>query len=243
MHIKIPLPPFDAVLGAGAHPYPYQIAQQTQEFIRASVWYDGTTKVATNLFLRGPWKLWRMRQIRREFTVTDSAWNNAFKAFQKYPDVFRSSVLQTGLISLKSHWDWYITKSAEFVKFAAVQTQSGRIDAAMQTKLEGLGENRSIEGQVQILCDVAQIKIDFSRADRDAVRELRLVRNLGLHNRWEVNDRYMRDSANSSLWELGDLRTLSIDEVENWAGVITKLTTNIGIELAVKFRKAPPYPS
>jgi hypothetical protein len=156
--------------------------------------------------------------------------------------VFRSSVLQTGLISLKSHWDWFITKSAEFVKFAAVQTRSRRIDAAMQTKLEGLGENRSIEGQVQILCDVAQIKIDFPRADRDAVRELRLVRNLGLHNRWEVNDRYMRDSANSSLWELGDLRTLSIDEVENWAGVITKLTTNIGIELAVKFHKAPPYP-
>lgn len=240
MHIKIPLPPFDTQRGAGAHPYPYQIAKQAQEFISASVWYDGVTKVATNLYLRIPWGLWR---IRRQFTVTDSAWKNGSDSFRRYPEVFASAVLQSGLISLRSHWDWFITKSAEFVIFAAKHNRSIRIDAPMQETLESLGENRSIEGQVQILCDVAQIKIDFPRADRDAVRELSLVRNLGLHNRWEVNKRYLRSKANAALWELGDLRTLNINEVENWARVIMKLTGNIGVQLAVKFGKAPPYPS
>lgn len=240
MHVKIPLPPFDTQRGAGAHPYPFQIAQQAQQFISASVWYDGVTKVATNLYLRIPWGLWR---IRRQFTVTDSAWKNGSDALHIYREVFAGSVLQAGIISLRSHWDWFITKSAEFVIFAANHSQSKLIDTATQEKLESLGENRSVEGQVQILANAAQVTFDFPKADRDAIRELSLVRNLGLHNRWEVNQRYLSKSRNASLWELGDLRTLNIDEVEDWARAIMKLTGNIGVQLAVKFGKAPPYPS
>lgn len=229
----------DTALQAGAHPYPLQIAKQTEAFIAASVWHVSFLDAAAGRYIRLPWGLWR---VRRMFKVTDSAWQRGLQSFLKHRQVFEKSVMQNIVVSLKSQWDWFVTKSGEFVIFAQSCETKHHLSLKKISELESMGQNKPIERQIEILSQSTGVDFTFPQSTRDTIQELTLVRNLGIHNRWEVDEKYLTRSMNAANWELGKMRTVSADEVELWEiSTLTRLR-NVAFPLAFRYGSAPNYP-
>ena len=85
------------------------------------------------------------------------------------------------------------------------------------------------------------IKLSLSPQILSNINEMSLVRNLGLHNRWEVDDFYLRKTS-SSIWELRDVRIIEIGELQSWAGSLSKLINETSLQIAIKYVGAPDYP-
>lgn len=239
MKIKIPLPEMDTALQAGAHPYPIQIAKLTESFIAASVWHVSFLDVAAGRYIRFPWGLWR---VRRMFKVTDSAWQRGLKSFLNYRQVFEKSVMQNIVVSLKSQWDWFVTKSGEFVIFAQTHEAKHSLSHKKISELQSIGQNKPIERQIEILSETTGIDFTIPQSTIEAIQELTLVRNLGIHNRWEVDKKYLDRSINRANWELGELRMVSADEVENWEIATLTLLRKVAFPMAFRYGSAPNYP-
>lgn len=239
MGIKISLPEMDTAALAGAHPYPLQIAKQTEAFIAASIWHVSFLDAAAGRYIRLPWGRWR---VRRMFKVTDSAWKRGLDSFLTYRQVFEKAVLQSVLISMKSHWDWLITKSAEFVLFARDHVPGPPLARKEISALQSIGHNRPISQQIALLSKATGMTLPLSRFTDDALREMILVRNLGIHNRWEVDHTYLNRSSNSANWELGELRIISIDELEQWERSLITLIRDVSFPIAFQYGAAPAYP-
>jgi hypothetical protein len=239
VRIRIPLPEMDTTMEAGAHPYSFQIAKQTETFIAASIWHISFLDAAAGRYIRLPWGLWR---VRRMFKVTDSAWRRGLDSFLMYRQVFEKSVLQTIVISMKSHWDWFVTKSAEFVIFARNHEPDHPLALKDVSALQSIGQNKPIRQQISLLSLVTGINLKLSQSTDEAIQEMTLVRNLGIHNRWEVDRLYLNRSANAANWELGDLRTISGDEVELWERSLITLIRDVAFPIAFKYGTLPSYP-
>jgi hypothetical protein len=67
------------------------------------------------------------------------------------------------------------------------------------------------------------------------------VRNLGLHNRWEVDAFYLRKTLTAG-WNVGEIRVVTIDELKTWVSSLTSLLTETSIPIAKKYFSAPDYP-
>jgi len=68
-----------------------------------------------------------------------------------------------------------------------------------------------------------------------------LVRNLGMHNRWEVDDYYLQKSSASG-WELKDVRIIEIAELRSWSASLSKLINETSFEISIKYVGAPDFP-
>ena len=229
----------DTAVEAGAHPYPLQIAKQTEAFIAASVWHVSFLDVAAGRYIRLPWGLWR---VRRMFKVTDSAWQRGLQSFLSHRQVFEKSVMQTIVVSLKSQWDWFVTKSGEFVIFAQTCESKHSLSSKKIIELKSIGQNKPIEQQIEILSRATGVDFLLPQSTKEAIQELTLVRNLGIHNRWEVDEKYLKRSINAANWEIGELRTVSVDEVELWEKSTLTLLRNVSFPMAFRYGSAPSYP-
>lgn len=73
------------------------------------------------------------------------------------------------------------------------------------------------------------------------VKKMSYVRNLGLHNRWEIDAFYLRKTLTSG-WVLGEIREVSIAELRTWVSSLTKLLDETSIPIAKEYCSAPDYP-
>jgi hypothetical protein len=67
------------------------------------------------------------------------------------------------------------------------------------------------------------------------------VRNLGLHNRWEVDEKYIELSGRSDV-ETGDIRFVEIDEINLWHDSLIKTLVETCRKTAISYVAAPAYP-
>ena len=56
--------------------------------------------------------------------------------------------------------------------------------------------------------------------------EMSRVRNLGIHNRWEVDNVYLANTDNNGIWTLGEIRRVDQNEVLQWRIALDKLLLN-----------------
>ena len=71
--------------------------------------------------------------------------------------------------------------------------------------------------------------------------EMSLVRNLGLHNRWEVDERYMARTRRVGSAAIGELRIMSLDELQTWQSLISRVLIRSSSECAQIFKDAPDF--
>ena len=57
--------------------------------------------------------------------------------------------------------------------------------------------------------------LELDEKDIANLKEMSRTRNLGLHNRWEVDERYLELTGRED-FELGELRIVEIDEINRW---------------------------
>lgn len=75
-----------------------------------------------------------------------------------------------------------------------------------------------------------------------AAHEMSLVRNLGLHNRWEVDEVYLKNSSHSGALVVGELRLVNASELLPWRSALSQLLMGIWSPIAQLYVGAPEYP-
>lgn len=238
--MRIDLPPQWDTCQTKAHSYPYRIAIQTMEFVQASLMHTAFMDTAAGSVVRSPGGF---ASTRLELTwkglergVFDEAWS----FIEKYQAVFSQFPVQYALISMKSHWDWYVSRLGAFVEHGRATTCGPNLGAKQQRALSRIGF-KPIVDQVRILEESCGVCLGCSSSTVDAAREMTLTRNLGIHNRWEVDARYAAEST-SGPWKVGEIRIICQDEIWAWHGALLQLISGSWSPVAQAFRAAPDFP-
>lgn|GEM_PF-1408141 len=239
-HTKIPLPSVSKTPGARAHSFPIQVSVQTQEFIQAVLFYAMFADIAAGRYVRLPNALNNIEQEVMKEGLDKKLWDNGWSYLQRYQPIFNNTIFQNVLILMRSHWDWYIRQIGEFVSFARNHVSSPALDKNQEKELARIGW-KEITQQLTILEKSCGIKFNLSPAILSDINEMSLVRNLGMHNRWEVDDYYLNKTS-SSKWELKDVRLTEIAELRSWSGSLSKLINETSLEIAIKYVHAPDFP-
>jgi hypothetical protein len=237
---KIPLPLVTKTADAKAHPYPIQVSLQTQEFIQAVLFYAMFADSAAGAYVRLPNALNNIEKKLIEEGLGKREWERGWDYLQKYQAIFNNTIFQNVVILMRSHWDWYIRQIGEFINFARVHLALPPLNKKQQSDLNRIGWSE-ITRQLVILEESCGIRLSLSPQILFDINEMSLVRNLGLHNRWEVDDFYLRKTS-SSIWELRDVRIIEIGELQSWAGSLSKLLNETSLQIAIKYVAAPKYP-
>jgi hypothetical protein len=238
--VRIDLPAMSGSL-KGAHPYPFQIGMQTNEFIQAALFHASFLDIAVGKFVRLPDGL---REIEEEYVRTlgsQETYDEAWSYLEKYQAVFQDAPLQSVLIAFTSHWDWYLRALREFIISARSSLSLPRLKGADEKSLACV-DYLPMPKQLDVLVRILGIEIGLSDEDAREVDEMTLVRNLGLHNRWEVDGRYLQRTPRTG-YELGELRLVHTGELQRWHTILTALINVSASKVARDYAAAPKYPN
>jgi hypothetical protein len=224
---------------AEGHPFPIQIAYQTQEFIQGALFYTTFLDLAADETVARPGGIAtveeRMKKSGLNAGVTDQGW----ALLQKYQAVFGGVVSQSVLITLCSHWDWYVRKLSGFILFAREELTMDTIPQEVMKQLRQ-PDKCSIKTQLDAISKATGQQVSIEASDVGELAEMAQVRNLGLHNRWEIDERYVKLSGIDSS-ALGELRVVNTSELQRWHSLLIKLLHQTAFNCARSFRDAPPY--
>jgi len=236
---RIPLPEMTARPNAKTHAYPFQIGLQTQEFMQGGIFLGAFTDVAAGKYIRLPKGIDDIENELMSNGLDRKTIADAWAIIEKHTDIHRSWLFQNVLVLIVSHWDWYIRKLGEFVEFGLV-SEDADLNKKSARRLSRIGFEK-IEDQIDILESVTGLSFEIQDSDRRHYNELSLVRNLGLHNRWEVDAHYLDRTEERGFAE-GDIRIFDQTELEVWHGAIVRLVGSMTAPVGVRFVEAPAYP-
>lgn len=239
-HTKISLPPISKSSGATAHVFPVQVSIQTQEFIQAVLFYAILADSAAGEYVRLPDALQHIEKKLIDEGLDKQQWERGWNYLQKYQTVFNNTIFQNVVILMRSHWDWYIRQIGDFVSVARAHVSSPPLDRTQKNDLERIGW-KEITKQLLILEVSCGISFRLAPTILTDLYEMSLVRNLGMHNRWEVDEFYLRKTTSSN-WELRDVRIIEIGELQSWASSLSRLINETSLQIATKYAAAPDFP-
>ncbi len=238
--MRIPLPRITKGPNARAHPYPFQISYQTLEFLQGSLFYASFVDLAAGEFVRLPDGMSKIEKIFTQKPYSKKTYDEAWSYLEKYRVIFEKVAFQAVLIALNSHWDWFIRKLGEFIVFARSKSGDAVLSRPDERRLARVSFLPIIE-QLEIIEVAGGIKLPLKQDDRTELEEMGLVRNLGLHNRSEVDAWYLTKTQRKGL-NPGDLRIIDVDELYVWHGLLISLVNESAQQLAVAFVAVPDYP-
>jgi hypothetical protein len=237
---RIPLPTVSRQPGSRAHPFPIQISLQAQEFIQGVLFHATFADIAAGEFVRLRDGVDRVEFIMRERGLAQGGSEEGWQLMHKYKDIFAGTIYQSVLISLNSHWDWYIRKLSEFIRYARSSLKCPTLSNAVEKGLAKADLLPLLE-QLKVIESAIGIILPLKPDERQELEEMSLVRNLGLHNRWEIDPKYMKKTKREGL-QVGELRLVSTGELQDWHSLLIKLLSSSGLECAKRFNNAPDYP-
>jgi len=235
----ISLPEITQKDDAKAHKYPFQLSIQTMEFLQASIFYTAFNDISTAQYIHIDGKLNEIEKIFTDKMYDKKTYDECWEFLNKYNEVFKKGAFQSVIISLNSHWDWYIRKLSKFIEFSRDHIVSPELDKKQISALSRIS-NFSIAHQLKILSEVTGVKLDIDSKDIENLKEMSRVRNLGLHNRWETDEKYMLLSGRTDI-KLGEIRYVEIGEINLWHSILIKTLGETCRKVATKYVKAPAY--
>ena len=158
-----------------------------------AMFYATVADIGSGEYIRLPNGLTQLENKMRQDGMDKNEWERGWKILEKYMPVFENSVFQNVLVLVRSHWDWYIRQLGSFVKFARVHVASPSLSNSEQRAFDSV-DRREIEKQLSIFESAFGVAFNVPSSTMAGVKEMSLVRNLGLHNRWEVDDFYQQDA-------------------------------------------------
>jgi hypothetical protein len=236
---KVPLPRVETLPNSTAHPYPLQVGFQTLEFIQATYFHAILADIAAGEAVRQPGGIGRIEAIMLEKGMNRPTLDQGWALLSKYQAVFEDAVFQSATVALNSHWDWLIRRLGAFIAFARDHCAVPTLRPADAKRLKRL-EALPLGEQVAVIEAVAGIVISLSADRRKELAEMALVRNIGIHNRWEVDARYRRMTEHTNMAH-GDLRMIEISELSSWHRALTALVPDVSLQCAKAFLGAPAF--
>ena len=237
---RIPLPKMVMRKDAKAHPFPCQIALHTQELIQGIVFWFICVDEAAGAFVRLPNGLNTLKASLLKAGMQEEEWESGWNCLDKYKGFFESVVFGNVLIVIRSYWDWYITKLVEFIIFAQENAASA-LTGGNLTKLRKI-TGPEILKQISIVEEVCKLDFTVSEENKQSIKEMSLLRNLGLHNRWEVDQNYLNKTSEHKRWQIGDIRTFDSQELKLWHRSLIDLIGKTWKPVAIQYVSAPAYP-
>lgn len=239
--IKICLPNISVEKNVKAHPYPFQIAYQAQEFIQGAIFYASIADISSGTYFR---QRNSMEELKEQFIAGGgelSTWDQGWQILDRYKDIFKISVFQSVLVAINSHWDWYVRNLGNFVSFARQYVPDRALSRKEEKDLDRIGF-LSICHQLTTLEKSCVEIFGIPNNVLEDLKEMSLVRNLALHNRWEVDQKYLDNTSNNQYWNIGELRLFDISELRLWHQGLLEAVKKTWISIATKYLNAPRYP-
>lgn len=222
-----------------AHPYPIQIGYQTQQFLHAHIFHAQFQATCGYIFLGQPNAVEMVEREMLDKGGDPQAIALGWECLTTYQAVFSNATLQSAIVALNSHWDWYVRRLGEFVRFARQHVSSPSLKKSQESDLAKISRIPIIQ-QLSILEDAAGVSFALAKPDRSNLEELSLVRNLILHNRCEVDDHYLSRSA-CKRFEKNHLREVDSAEGHEWQKSLLTAVQETCVTLAQKFVAVPGY--
>jgi len=243
MSVTIPLPSMAQKPNATAHLYPAQIGLQAEEMVQATVFFVILADTAAGQRVR---QAGAIQEIENEWVANGidlRAMNEGWTCLNKYHAFFQQYVIQNAPIAMRNHWDWYIRNLGRFVEFARTKCGGPTLGRDREKQLLRLGKKEMpLATQLQVLRDATGLALDFEAEIMEAAKEMSLVRNLGLHNRWEVDDVYLEQSSDRKDWRVGEVRVIQATELLPWRRALSQLLIGTWSPIARLYVNVPSYP-
>jgi hypothetical protein len=236
---RIPLPAVSHTGQPQAHPFPIQVAYQTQEFLQGALFHAIFADIAAGEFVHLPNGVERIEQLMASKGLVSGTSDEAWLILRKYESIFGGVLFQSVLVSLCSHWDWYIRRLAEFVSFARRHVDAPALSKGEARDLERI-DRLSFENQVRTIAIATGVDLELAVGELETLAEMALVRNLGLHNRWEVDDTYLAKTKTVGLVK-GDLRAIASAELGRWHQFLILVLNRSALEVAKHYRAVPQF--
>jgi len=241
-YLPVPLNPTQV---EGRHPHPIKVGLQTDLFIRASFDYEVTLGYIRAEFTKAEGAEERIRQLWLNRSWPDELWEHSKKAQLYCQHFLRNLLKQNSIISAVGHWDWFLRRQSEFVLWALeTEAQSG-VDDKIR-RLASHIDQGSLRDQIGNLSQLTGCSFHIEETDLRHLDELGLLRNIGSHNRWEVDQKYLQRTKTrpeSGGWRIGQYRTYSDQEWLVWQTALRgRATWLISKGIGERFRALPAYP-
>lgn len=234
------MPPSDPQKAPVVHAYPLRLALAALRFVQGSMYYSAITDVAVNQYIRSTSHA--LDNIKMAFSqkgISEEDWEIGWACLDDYLKVFPNPVFQNTLFSMRVHWDWYIGKLGKFVEFARQYVRGPYMDGKLKKNLTYIGY-KDIVVQLEILEQSTGIKIHLEDAVIESIKEMSLVRNLGMHNCWEIDEIYLRSTRKPG-WKAGQLRHITLPELMDWKTSLDAVIQETSYLTAETYSAAPDY--
>jgi hypothetical protein len=218
--------------------YPLKIALRASKLIQGSLFFDIFVDTATGQYAR---TVPNAERTIKSFLINSAGWSEetyetSWACFKDYLTEFQSPIYQHAVYSMISHWEWFISNLGKFIDFAEKS-----LSPEKQTDKDLLKINfKPFTKQVEIVKKVTGIFLAIDDNTLDLVEEMDLVRNLGMHNEWEVDETYLKKTKTSH-FKLGDKRVFDIAEITKWHSAYLQLISTLASEIAVHYAQVPKY--
>jgi hypothetical protein len=146
--MKIELPVFPKM--ARAHHYPYQIAWQALEFVQGAMFHAIFMDIAAGQRVRQPGATVDIEKAMIASGTTQDVLDLHWKTWAKYKMVFEGFVFQNAIVSMQSHWDWYLRRLGAFILFARQEVGDPPLPSKTNKELKRIGF-ANFADQIEIL--------------------------------------------------------------------------------------------
>lgn len=223
-----------------AHLYPFLIGKETLELLHGVIFYLIVVDTACGLQVRRPNGIKAIEKKMADDGVERALMDEGWDYLGKYEARFRPAVTQSGVVQVRGHWDWYVRRLRDFVVHATEGEANTQLSGKDLKDLRRI-DHLTIAQQLDLLARAAGVEFGIPDHRLEAIREMELVRNIGTHNRWEVDQHYL-DRTSTTGWALGDVRKFDVSEFQDWHAAILKVIDATTSRIAVRFKDAPPFP-
>jgi hypothetical protein len=219
------------------HLYPLKIALRAQRLIQGSLFYNVLVDTATGQYFRvvhnGEKKI---KELLINGGWSEDTYETSWSCFEDYINEFQNPIYQHALYSIISHWDWYISNLGKFIDFAEkhISPEKQRDNNLLKLSFKPFAE------QINIIKNQTEIIFKIENETLDLIEEMHLVRNLGMHNEWEVDKTYLKYTKTKN-FEVGKKRIFEIAELTKWHSAFLQLINAISSQLAIRYAQVPKY--
>ncbi len=219
------------------HLYPMRIALRAHRLIQGTLFYNVMADTTIGLYFgEGVDSIIKLKQKLIDSGIKEETYELSWSCFEEYINEFKNPIFQHAVYSIISHWDWYVSNLGRFVYFAETNLSPHKKLDKDLLKLS----TKPFARQIEILQTQTNITLEVETKNLGLVEEMHLVRNLGLHNQWEVDVTYLKNSKNKN-FEIGMKRLVETPELEKWHSAFIKLIHESSSRLAHHYADVPNY--
>lgn len=219
-----------------AHPYPLELGLRAQVFLTGAIFNDAFLDASVgDYFKLVPDFYERVRSLFMTRGISETVWEDNWKAFEAYRNTFPNPIFQNAVFSMVMHWDWYIAKLGDFVEFSLV-----KLDRKIENKeLHRIGFKK-LSDQLKILGESTKLVFPLESTVIADLIEMDLVRNLGMHNQWTTDKYYCRFALRRD-WTPEIIREVSLTDLETWHHALTTTIHVTSTMIAKEYVAVPAY--